>query len=70
MRAADSAVATTSRCGNTRQAPTRCWRGCPAGYDVFTKTFAVDEGAGVTSVYFDRVQCSTGKSHVYKITVS
>jgi Tol biopolymer transport system component len=42
----------------------------PTGYDVFTKTFAVDEGAGVTSVYFDRVQCSTGKSHVYKITVS
>ena len=41
----------------------------PRGYDVATKTFAVDEGAGVTSVYFDRVQCSTGKSHVYKITV-
>ena len=41
----------------------------PAGYDVATKTFAVDEGSGVTSVYFDRVQCSTGKSHIYKITV-
>jgi hypothetical protein len=42
----------------------------PTGYDVFTKTFAVDEGEGVTSVYFDRVQCSTGKSHIYKISVS
>ena len=42
----------------------------PAGYDVYYKTFAVDEGGGVTSVYFDRTQCSTGKSHVYKITVS
>ena len=42
----------------------------PRGYDVFTNTFAVDEGGVVTSVYFDRVQCSTGKSHIYKITVS
>ena len=42
----------------------------PRGYNVFSNTFAVDEGGGVTSVYFDRVQCSTGKSHIYKITVS
>ena len=41
----------------------------PRGYDVFSNTFAVDEGGGVTSVYFDRVRCSTGKSHIYKITV-
>ena len=42
----------------------------PRGYDALTNTFAVDEGGGVTSVYFDCVQCSTGKSHIYKITVS
>ena len=42
----------------------------PRGYDVFSNTFAVDEGGGVTSVYFDRVQCSTGKSHIYKVTVT
>jgi len=42
----------------------------PRGYDVFSNTFAVDEGGGVTSLYFDRVQCSTGNSHIYKITVS
>jgi len=42
----------------------------PRGYDVLSNTFAVDEGGGVTSVYFDRVQCSTGKSHIYIITVS
>jgi hypothetical protein len=41
----------------------------PNGYDSF-KTFAVDEGAGVTSLYFERFQCSTGKSHIYKLTVS
>ena len=41
----------------------------PNGYDTF-KTFAVDEGGGVTSLYFERFQCSTGKSHIYKITVS
>ena len=41
----------------------------PRGYDVF-KTFAVDEGSGVTSLYFDRYQCSTAKSHIYKLTVS
>jgi hypothetical protein len=41
----------------------------PSGYDVF-KTFAVDEGSGVTSLYFDRYQCSTAKSHIYKLTVS
>jgi Tol biopolymer transport system component len=42
----------------------------PRDYDALTNPFAVDEGGGVTSVYFDRVQCSTGKSHIYKITVS
>ena len=41
----------------------------PSGYDVF-KMFAVDEGSGVTSLYFDRYQCSTAKSHIYKLTVS
>jgi hypothetical protein len=41
----------------------------PSGYDSF-RTFAVDEGAGVTSLYFERLQCSTGKSHIYKLTVS
>ena len=41
----------------------------PNGYDSF-RTFAVDEGAGVTSLYFERFQCSTGKSHIYKLTVS
>jgi hypothetical protein len=40
----------------------------PSGYDSF-RTFAVDEGAGVTSLYFERFQCSTGKSHIYKLTV-
>ncbi len=40
----------------------------PRGYDVF-RTFAVDEGSGVTSLYFDRYQCSTAKSHIYKLTV-
>ena len=42
----------------------------PRGYDALTNTFAVDEGGGVTSVYFDRVQCSTELSHIYKVTVS
>jgi len=41
----------------------------PRGYAVFNKTFAVAEGGGVTSVYFDRVQCSTGNSHIFKMTV-
>jgi hypothetical protein len=41
----------------------------PSGYDV-NRTFAVDEGGGVTTLYFDRIQCSTGKSHIYKLTVS
>ena len=41
----------------------------PKGYDSF-KTFAVDEGAGVTSLYFERYRCSTGQSHIYKLTVS
>jgi hypothetical protein len=41
----------------------------PNGYDSF-RSFAVDEGAGVTSLYFERFQCSTGKSHIYKLTVS
>jgi Tol biopolymer transport system component len=42
----------------------------PLGSDVLTRTFAVDEGGGVTTVYFDRYQCSTGRTHIYKITVS
>ena len=43
----------------------------PRGYDALTNTFAVDEGGGVTSVYFDRVQCFvTELSHIYKVTVS
>jgi hypothetical protein len=41
----------------------------PSGYDSF-RTFAVDEGGGVTSLYFERYQCSTGKSHIYRLTVS
>jgi hypothetical protein len=42
----------------------------PPGYDV-SKTFAVDEGGGVTSLYFDRFNCATGKgADVYKLTVS
>ena len=41
----------------------------PTGYDSF-RTFAVDEGSGVTSLYFEQYQCSTGKSHIYKLTVS
>jgi hypothetical protein len=42
----------------------------PQGYDILTRTYAVDEGSGFTSVYLDRYRCSTGKSHIYKITVS
>ena len=56
-------------CVNTHRSPTPCLRNCPSGYDVF-KTFAVDEGSGVTSLYFDRYQCSTATSHIYKLTVS
>jgi hypothetical protein len=41
----------------------------PNGYDS-VRAFAVDEGGGVTSLYFERLQCSTGKSHIYKLTVS
>jgi hypothetical protein len=42
----------------------------PAGYDVF-KTFAVDEGGGVTTVYFDRFNCATGKgADIFKLTLS
>jgi hypothetical protein len=41
----------------------------PKGSDVATNPFAVDEGGGMTSVYFDGYQCSTGKSHIYKVTV-
>ncbi len=42
----------------------------PAGFDVF-KTYAVDEGGGTTSLYFDRFNCATGKGgNVYKVTIS
>jgi hypothetical protein len=41
----------------------------PAGYDVF-KTYVVDEGGGVSSVYFDRVKCGTNRADIYKLTVS
>jgi hypothetical protein len=41
----------------------------PNGDDSF-KTFAVDEGGGVTSLYFERLNCSTGQSHIDKLTVS
>jgi hypothetical protein len=42
----------------------------PAGYDV-DRTYAVSEGGGEsTSVYLDRLRCSTGGSHIYKLTVS
>ena len=40
----------------------------PAGYDV-SRTFAVSEAEGA-SVYFDRIKCSNGGSHIYKLTVS
>jgi hypothetical protein len=42
----------------------------PRGSDVATNPFAVDEGGGVTSVYYDGFKCSTGKTHIYKLTVS
>jgi hypothetical protein len=42
----------------------------PAGYDV-VKTYAVDEGGGVISLYFDRLNCSTGRGgDIYKLTIS
>jgi hypothetical protein len=42
----------------------------PAGYDVY-KTYAVDEGGGVISLYFDRFNCATGKGgDIYKVTIS
>jgi hypothetical protein len=42
----------------------------PAGYDV-VKTYAVDEGGGVISLYFDRLNCSTGQGgDIYKLTIS
>ena len=41
----------------------------PAGRDIH-KTFIVDEGGGVLSVYFDRSPCSGGRSNIYKLTVS
>jgi Tol biopolymer transport system component len=42
----------------------------PAGYDVF-RTAAVSEGGGEsTSLYFDRVSCSSGRIHIYKLNVS
>ena len=40
----------------------------PNGYDS-VKTFAVDEGGGVTSLYFDRFQGAPGKSHINTIPV-
>ena len=40
----------------------------PAGSDIFT-TFAVDEGGGQTTVYFDRIKCSTGQGDIYKLQV-
>lgn len=39
----------------------------PAGYDIYV-TYTVDEGGGVHTVYFDRFRCSTGASHIYKVT--
>ena len=39
------------------------------GYDIGA-TSATDEGGGVTTVYFDRVNCSTGRWDIYKIVVS
>jgi hypothetical protein len=42
----------------------------PAGYDI-VRTFAVDEGGGVTSLYFDRFNCATGRGYnIYKLTIS
>lgn len=42
----------------------------PAGYDI-VRTFAVDEGGGVTSLYFDRFNCASGGGYdIYKLTVS
>jgi hypothetical protein len=42
----------------------------PAGFDI-VRTFAVDEGGGVTSLYFDRFNCATGGGYdIYKMTVS
>ncbi len=38
----------------------------PAGYDIGV-TYTVDEDPGHT-VYFDRIRCSTGGSHIFKIT--
>ena len=40
----------------------------PAGYEVFS-TFAVDEAAGQTTVYFDRIKCSTNSGDIYKLQV-
>lgn len=40
----------------------------PAGSDIFS-TFAVDEGGGQTTVYFDRINCSTNRSDIYKLQV-
>jgi hypothetical protein len=41
----------------------------PRGYDIGA-TSATDEGGGVTTVYFDRVNCATGLWDIYKIVVS
>jgi hypothetical protein len=41
-----------------------------AGHDI-DRTYAVDEGGGVTSLYFDTFSCVTGKGgDIYKLTVS
>jgi hypothetical protein len=40
----------------------------PAGYDIFT-TFAVDEGGGQTTVYFDRIKCTSNQADIYKVQV-
>jgi|tagenome__1003787_1003787.scaffolds.fasta_scaffold20990011_18 hypothetical protein len=41
----------------------------PRGYDIGA-TSATDEGGGVTTVYFDRVNCATKRWDIYKIIVS
>jgi hypothetical protein len=42
----------------------------PAGRDI-DRTYAVDEGGGVTSLYFDTFSCATGKGgDIYKLTIS
>lgn len=40
----------------------------PAGYDT-NRTYAVDQGTGGTTVFFDRVNCTTGASDIYKLRI-